>query len=548
MSTLPVPAAPQLPRAIDVAQRTADPKARSFFRRSTIQARLTIAFWSIGGLSLVSTLLALWQIDGLQQRAVEELRASRVAGELHAVVAAQAVRAQVLAMAHEPAIAEALAGAHREGERRVRQLQQELRTAGGTREGALAEHSQAAHVAFRTAIAQREHPGERPAALQALRAADAAHVAATAAALDDHAGEAAAVAIEEGGDLARLLLLAVFGLLTLLAIPLLTLLLVHVLKPMYVAVRIARKVADGDLTVKVRTGGRDEMARLMFALDDMTGSLRRIVRQVLGGAGTVAATAAQLRQGHQDLSQRTEVQAGTLQQTASAMEELTATVSHNADHARQASALAEGAAEVARKGGAVVEQVVHAMGGLSQSARRIDEISGEIDGIAFQTSILALNAAVEAARAGDQGRGFAVVAAEVRSLAQRSAAAAREIKALSLESVGKAGDGTRLVDDAGRTMGEILVAVGSVSRLVAEIAAASEEQRAGISQVNAAIGQMDRVVQQNAALVDETSRWTEALHLQSSALLRAVAQFRLEQDAAAMEQQVSLGVGSRAGA
>jgi methyl-accepting chemotaxis protein len=238
------------------------------------------------------------------------------------------------------------------------------------------------------------------------------------------------------------------------------------------------------------------------------------------------------------------------------MEQLTATVSQNADHAREASELAAGAADVARRGGEVVEQVVHAMGGLSQLARRIEEISGAIDAIAFQTNILALNAAVEAARAGEQGRGFAVVAAEVRSLAQRSAEAAREIKALSLESVGKAGDGTRLVDAAGRTMGEIVGSVGSVSRLIAEIAAASDEQRSGIEQVNAAIGQMDQVVQQNAALVEQTTHFAEALHMQSAALLRAVAQFRIVHaaDAAAatdvemeqgrMEAQGTLALGS----
>jgi methyl-accepting chemotaxis protein len=230
------------------------------------------------------------------------------------------------------------------------------------------------------------------------------------------------------------------------------------------------------------------------------------------------------------------------------MEELTATVSQNAGHAREASQLAAGAADVARRGGAVVAEVVQAMGGLSQSARRIEEISGVIDAIAFQTNILALNAAVEAARAGEQGRGFAVVAAEVRSLAQRSAGAAREIKALSLESVGKAGDGTRLVDAAGRTMDEIVGSVGAVSRLIAEIAAASDEQRSGIEQVNAAIGRMDRVVQQNAALVEQATQFAEALHMQSAALLRAVAQFRTGHagDAAAAMDDAMEQVGMQA--
>jgi methyl-accepting chemotaxis protein len=426
--------------AADAGARVADLKARSFFRRSTIQTRLTIAFWGVGALSLVGTMLAVWQIGDLEQRAVAALRSVRLA--------------------------------------------------------------------------------EAEAAVAALQAQAAG---------------------------ARRLLLWVFTILTLITIPFVVVLLMHILRPMYGAVRIARKVADGDLTMKVRTGGTDEMARLMLALDDMTGSLRRIVSEVQRGAGAVAATGAQVRHGHLALSERTETQASTLEQTASSMEELTATVTQNADHAREASQLAHGAAEIARKGGAVVQQVVGAMGGLSQSARRIEEISGVIDGIAFQTNILALNAAVEAARAGEQGRGFAVVAAEVRTLAQRSAAAAKEIKALSIESAGKAHDGTRLVDTAGRTMDEIVTSVGTVSRLIAEIAAASDEQRSGIEQVNTAIGQMDQVVQQNAALVEQTSHSTEALHTQSAALLRAVAQFKLEEAAQAAAAGTNAGTRGRGG-
>ena len=340
------------------------------------------------------------------------------------------------------------------------------------------------------------------------------------------AGVAAADLQQRAGD-ARRLVLAVFFLLAIMVVPLLWRMFTHILRPMHIALRIARRVADGDLTVKVRTGGSDEMARLMLALDDMTISLRRIVRQVVRGADAVAATGAQVHRSHQDLSERTEMQASTLQQTASSMEELTATVAQSAEHARKASDLAAGAAGVAREGGDMVREVERAMAGLSQSARRIEEISGVIDGIAFQTNILALNAAVEAARAGEQGRGFAVVAAEVRELARRSAEAAREIKALSVESVGKAGEGTRVVEGAARKMHEIVESAGTVSELIAEIAAAGDQQRSGIEQVNAAIGQMDQVVQRNAALVDQTGHATEALREQSAALLRAVAQFKL---------------------
>jgi methyl-accepting chemotaxis protein len=526
--------------AVDAAERALDPKARSFFRRSTIQARLTLAFWIIGAMSLLSTLLAVWQIERLQERAMDDLRIERLAGELYAAASGNTVRALALASAGDPAVADLLSPEFRATGQRLELLHQELERATAAGAGSrLVQEAATTHQAYRdaaqAALAGRgatADAGARSRLLAALRTSSDAYVAAARATLAFHGGEGeGAAALEQHASQARRQLLWVFSLLTVVSVPFIVVLLVHVLTPMYVAVRIARKVADGDLTVLVRTGGSDEMARLMLALDDMTRSLRRIVGQVVRGAGAVAATGAQVRQGHLDLSQRTETQASTLQQTASSMEQLTATVSQNADHARQASELAASAAEVARQGGEVVGQVVHAMGGLSQSARKIEEISGVIDAIAFQTNILALNAAVEAARAGEQGRGFAVVAAEVRTLAQRSAAAAKEIKNLSFESVGKAQDGTRLVDAAGRTMGEIVTSVGRVSSLIAEIAAASEEQRSGIEQVNAAIGQMDQVVQQNAALVDQTGHSTEALHAQSAALLQAVAQFKLENEA-----------------
>jgi methyl-accepting chemotaxis protein len=247
----------------------------------------------------------------------------------------------------------------------------------------------------------------------------------------------------------------------------------------------------------------------------------------------VAGTSAQIAQGNQDLSQRTEEQAGTLEETASSIEELTSTVHQNAENARQASQLAVNASQVARRGGEVVGQVVDTMTGISTSSKKIADIIGVIDGIAFQTNILALNAAVEAARAGEQGRGFAVVAAEVRNLAQRSAAAAREIKDLIGESVGKVDAGTRLVDAAGQTMEEIVASVKRVSDLITEIAAASEEQSAGIAQVNTAITQMDQVVQQNASLVEEAAAATESMKAQADALLRTVSRFELGGAAAA---------------
>jgi methyl-accepting chemotaxis protein len=300
-----------------------------------------------------------------------------------------------------------------------------------------------------------------------------------------------------------------------------------IVRPLRAAIDVAGRIARGDLSADVQVRGRDETAELLRALADMTLNLRQLVSDVAGGAHMVADTSGQIAQGNQDLSQRTEEQATTLEETASSMEELTSTVSLNAQNARQASQLAVGASDIARKGGEVVGQVVTTMAGISDSSRKIGDIIGVIDGIAFQTNILALNAAVEAARAGEQGRGFAVVAAEVRNLAQRSAAAAKEIKALIGESVDKVDTGGRLVDAAGKTMQEIVASVKKVSDLIAEIAAASEEQDGGIQQVNTAVAQMDQVVQQNASLVEEATAATESMKVQASSLLQMVGRFKL---------------------
>jgi methyl-accepting chemotaxis protein-1 (serine sensor receptor) len=305
--------------------------------------------------------------------------------------------------------------------------------------------------------------------------------------------------------------------------------------PIRQAAAAAERVAAGDLTLQLEAHGRDEAAQMIRALARMTENLRGLVSDVAQGARTVAATSGQIAQGSVDLSQRTEEQASTLQQTASSMEELTATVTQNADTARQARQLAVDASEVARRGGEVVGHVVATMDGISASSTRISDIIGVIDDIAFQTNILALNAAVEAARAGEQGRGFAVVAAEVRSLAQRSAGAAREIKALIVESVEQVGAGGKLVDAAGRTMGQVVESVRKVSDLIAEIAAASEEQSSGIEQVNIGVTRMDQVVQHNASLVEEAAAATEAMKEQADVLLDLVSRFTL-----AREEQVAV--------
>ena len=296
------------------------------------------------------------------------------------------------------------------------------------------------------------------------------------------------------------------------------------------AVNMARQVADGDLSTTITVNRQDEMGRLLQALAEMQGSLRRVVGDVRSSVKGITTAASEIAAGNADLSARTEQQASSLEETASSMEELTSTVKQNTENARQANQLAAGASKVAVRGGQVVNQVVETMGGITSSSRKISDIIGVIDGIAFQTNILALNAAVEAARAGEQGRGFAVVASEVRSLAQRSAAAAKEIKALIEDSVGKVESGARLVDEAGRTMGEIVTSVQRVTDIMGEITAASEEQGSGIEQVNRAITQMDQVTQQNAALVGEASAAAESMKEQSARLAQAVAVFRIGDD------------------
>jgi methyl-accepting chemotaxis protein len=297
-------------------------------------------------------------------------------------------------------------------------------------------------------------------------------------------------------------------------------------EPAY-ALGVAERIAAGDLAVPIDLK-RDDRSSLMFAMRTMRDSLANIVSQVRAGTETIASASSQIASGNLDLSSRTEQQAGSLEETASSMEELTSAVKRNADSAREASGLAESASDIAARGGAVVTQVVDTMGAIDASAKKIVDIIGVIDGIAFQTNILALNAAVEAARAGEQGRGFAVVAAEVRNLAQRSAGAAKEIKVLINDSVDKVEAGARLADQAGTTMEEVVASIRNVSEIMHGITEASDEQRAGIEQVNQAIAQMDAVTQQNAALVEQAAAASGAMHDQSMQLAQVVSVFRLD--------------------
>ncbi len=313
-------------------------------------------------------------------------------------------------------------------------------------------------------------------------------------------------------------------------------------QPLDQANLLAERIAAGDLSAQIHNDRHDEFGKLLHSLEHMNQSLGRMVSEVRGSTDSIATASAEIAQGNNDLAHRTEQTSANLQSTASSMDALTITVQHSADNARQASQLASSASSVAQRGGEVVSEVVSTMQQIDASSKKIADIISVIDGIAFQTNILALNAAVEAARAGEQGRGFAVVASEVRSLAGRSAEAAKEIKSLIVTSVEKVETGTQLVTDAGRTMDEIVQSVRRVADVIGEITAAATEQSSGIAGVNQSIGDLDQMTQQNAALVEESAAAAESLREQAERLKQAVAVFKVN-DAGARSPLLQLGRG-----
>ncbi|WP_033569148.1 methyl-accepting chemotaxis protein [Dickeya undicola] len=325
----------------------------------------------------------------------------------------------------------------------------------------------------------------------------------------------------------RLVLLAILGLGVVLSAWIAVAITRSVTQPIQQALVMADRVSQGDLTLQISTSRKDEAGLLLQALDNMNASLRQIVGQVRDGAQAISTAAAQIAAGNQDLSSRTEEQASSLEQTAASMEELVSTIKNTADNTHQATTIANQASSAAHRSGEVMLSVISKMRGIREASMRMAEIIGVIDGIAFQTNILALNAAVEAARAGEQGRGFAVVAGEVRSLAQRSATAAKEIKELIDDSVDKIQEGMQLVDNAESTMDNLTTHVNDVHGIINEIAQASHEQSDGMSQINIAVGQIDTTTQQNAALVEESASAALSLQSQASLLAEAVSAFRL---------------------
>jgi methyl-accepting chemotaxis protein len=528
-----MPATPAV-RSREVAQL---PSA-GWLRSTTIRVRLILVFSSLLALLLATAGLGAWQLVELNRVAEASLRIERLMGEWQSDIRADSVRTAVLARSDDGAIVQLLAPQLDAAGPRIAQLQRELQaipaTAGATPLFADIAARGKAYLDVRQRVLELKRAGQGSGAVALLESsfqpATQAYLASFKALSSFHASD-----VGNGSDSSRrsadrglqILVAAcvVGGLIQFVACWLVT---ASIVRPLRVAAKVARKVAAGDLTVRIRADGRDEGTVLLQALSDMVGNLRSLVGEVVHGAQTVTDTSAQIAHGNLDLSQRTEQQAGTLEETSGSLQGLTATVAQNAENARKACHLAIGASEVARRGGEAVDEVVSTMSGISRSSQRITDIIGVIDGIAFQTNILALNAAVEAARAGEQGRGFAVVAAEVRNLAQRSAAAAREIKALIGDSAGQVETGARVVGAAGETMREIVDAVEKVTDLIGEIAQSSQAQSSGIRQVHAAVTQMDQVVQQNASLVEQASAATGSMNEQAGALLHLVSRFRLE--------------------
>jgi len=506
-----------------------------------IGSRLGLGFALVLSLLVLMTIIGVWRLQDIGGRTASmialDLQKERLATEWAANIDANGVRTVAVIKSnnadHQKFFKDQMAGTVDRTSAVQKQLDELVKSADGRKlfDSLLAQRK--VYNDLRNKVINIKEAGDEAAAVTALETElipamkeYSARVNAVATHQRDVINRSAAI-VDEQYRSGRAILIAVGVLALLVGIIASWRLSDGITRPLRRAVQATSAVAAGDLSTHVEVDRKDEIGQLLQGLHDMSQNLLKTVREVRSGADTIATASSEIATGNLDLSSRTEQQAGSLEETASAMEELTSTVRQNADNARQANELAASASEVATQGGNVVGQVVTTMESINESSRKIVDIISVIDGIAFQTNILALNAAVEAARAGEQGRGFAVVASEVRSLAQRSASAAKEIKALINDSVEKVGSGSKLVAQAGNTMSEVVLSVKRVTEIVGEITVAGQEQSEGIEQINLAITQMDETTQQNAALVEQAAAAAQSLQDQADRLAQVVGIFKL---------------------
>ena len=504
-----------------------------------IGTRLTLAFSVLLLITAAIAGMGVWRLEALKEAnqaiATVEMQRSLLAQRWASFIEANWVRTSALMRSSDPvylaALRKDMAAATESVSQAQKQLEAMMQDSKGQALMADVARQRKTYSDFRAALQKRQAQGDdiTQALDNELRPLADNYLKAVVDVANDAARNLAEVqtAAAESATASQVTLTAGAALALLLGLLLATLTKRSITGPIHRAAEVAEAIRNGDLTSNIDAAGNDETAQMLRGLAEMQANLRNIVAHVRQGSEAVATASSQIASGNSDLSGRTEEQASALEQTAASMEQLGSTVRQNADNAHQANQLALNASAVAVQGGDVVAQVVGTMKGINDSSRKIADIIGVIDGIAFQTNILALNAAVEAARAGEQGRGFAVVASEVRSLAQRSADAAKEIKALITASVERVQQGTQQADLAGETMTEVVGAIRRVTDIMGEISAASSEQSTGVAQVGEAITQMDQATQQNAALVEESAAAADSLQRQAQELVQTVAVFRL---------------------
>jgi methyl-accepting chemotaxis protein len=512
-------------------------------KRLSLATRLWIPAATLGIVLVVMSVASAARTSALQAAASAEQAAQQTRLELSArwmgLAEANAARGMASALSSDATLADQLKQDAQATASRMAEIATQLRAGAATaQEREALQGISEQEQAFAKALAKAQElraAGQADEAQRQLKDAARPALAAMLAAQQNlsamHEQGARALRDKSGAERMRTvwLVAGVMGFITLLIAFGTWLLQRTICRPLKQLVQAAQAIGAGDLTVRIDTGREDEIGEVLRSLQHMGESLARMVGEVRTGADSINTASAEIASGNQDLSARTEQTASSLQQAASSMEQLTGTVKQSADSARQANQLASSAAEVAARGGAVVSQVVHTMNDINASSKKIADIIGVIDGIAFQTNILALNAAVEAARAGEQGRGFAVVAGEVRNLAQRSAEAAKEIKALIGASVERVESGSRLVADAGKTMQEIVGSVQRVTDIIGEITSSADEQSDGIGQISSSVLKLDRMTQQNATLVEQSAAAAESLKDQAGKLAQVVSVFRLRQ-------------------